>query len=231
MLLVYKLYFQLNFFYKFALQKYIYFLLNWKLRLTLTKPKMVNIILGLQRIGSSPRHTFAQAMTIEPDGDAAYIIGGWGTDSQCSVYRIELPENLCSLHPTKHSCLQSPGCGYCASQHENSVIDEVCHSNTKECPIGNLGYTSSKIFFFIILFLFVYKFFIGIIIWKPYNKKFLFSSHNEIIYENFLFSFEGDKQKLIIFITFVNWMYDLFYDVELLVRSFILFFLMQNIFG
>lgn len=75
-------------------------------------------------------------MTIEPDGDAAYIIGGWGSDSQCSVLRLELPDDLCSLWSTKFSCLRMSGCGFCAYKTGEEVTSEVCHSNNKECPLS-----------------------------------------------------------------------------------------------
>lgn len=100
----------------------------------------------MDRIGTLPGHTFAQAMTIEADGDAAYVIGGWGSDSQCSVYRIELPADLCALWPTKSTCLHVPGCGYCANEQDDSVIEELCHSNTKDCPLGNSGYTQGTFY-------------------------------------------------------------------------------------
>lgn len=76
-------------------------------------------------------------MTIEPDGDAAYVVGGWGSDSQCSVYRIELPADLCSLSLSRSNCLRIPGCAYCGTEHEEGVIaEEACHNNTARCPIG-----------------------------------------------------------------------------------------------
>jgi len=42
----------------------------------------------VEKIGTFPKQTYAQAMTIEPDGDAAYVIGGWGFDSQATVLKI-----------------------------------------------------------------------------------------------------------------------------------------------
>lgn len=95
------------------------------------------IILGIDRVGSTPGQTFAQAMTIEPDGDAAYVVGGWGSDSQCSVYRIDLPADLCSLSQAKDNCLHIPGCAYCSIEDDEGVIGAVaCHNNSGRCPIA-----------------------------------------------------------------------------------------------
>jgi hypothetical protein len=90
---------------------------------------------ALEKVGPLPIQTYAQAMTIEPDGDAAYIVGGWGSDSQCTVLRLELPDDLCSLWPTRDSCFRMAGCGYCAYKLGDEVTSEVCHSNAKECPL------------------------------------------------------------------------------------------------
>ncbi|XP_001814936.2 multiple epidermal growth factor-like domains protein 8 [Tribolium castaneum] len=100
---------------------------------------------ALEKVGPLPIQTYAQAMTIEPDGDAAYIVGGWGSDSQCSVLRLELPEDLCSLWPTRDSCFRMAGCGYCAYKVGEEVMSEVCHSNAKECPLQDSPANASKI--------------------------------------------------------------------------------------
>lgn len=104
-----------------------------------TTPRTFNTenFLGIERVGMAPGQTFAQAMTIEPDGDAAYVIGGWGSDSQCSVYRIELPADLCSLAHARSNCLHIPGCAYCGVETEDGVTAaEACHNNTDRCPIA-----------------------------------------------------------------------------------------------
>nr|CAI5852919.1 unnamed protein product [Callosobruchus analis] len=87
------------------------------------------------KVGPSPRQTYAQAMTVEPDGDAVYVIGGWGLDSQSSVLRIELPVDLCNLWPRKRACLAVSGCGYCANKVNEEVRSQQCHANTRECPL------------------------------------------------------------------------------------------------
>lgn len=103
------------------------------------------LVLGIERVGVAPGQTFAQAMTIEPDGEAAYVVGGWGGDSQCSVYRIELPVDLCSLSPSKLNCLHIPGCAYCGRQEDDSFVsEEACHNNTDKCPIADVGYGKCK---------------------------------------------------------------------------------------
>ncbi|RZC40710.1 Kelch 3 domain containing protein [Asbolus verrucosus] len=95
---------------------------------------------ALEKVGPLPIQTYAQAMTIEPDGDAAYIVGGWGSDSQCSVLRLELPDDLCSLWSTRNSCLRMPGCGYCAYKVGNETISERLNSQTREEFVTNLLY-------------------------------------------------------------------------------------------
>jgi hypothetical protein len=100
---------------------------------------------ALEKVGPLPIQTYAQAMTIEPDGDAAYIVGGWGSDSQCTVLRLELPDDLCSLWPTRDSCFRMAGCGYCAYKLGDEVTSEVCHSNAKECPLQDSPSNASKI--------------------------------------------------------------------------------------
>lgn len=88
--------------------------------------------------------TYAQAMTIEPDGDAAYVIGGWGTDTQSTVLRIELPSDLCNLWPKKNTCLRIPGCAYCSNKVENEILSEICHTNTNDCPLQTLPTSKYK---------------------------------------------------------------------------------------
>lgn len=98
------------------------------------------IFSGTEKVGPFPSQTYAQAMTVEPDGDAVYVIGGWGIDTQSTVLRIELPVDLCNLWPKKSSCLGVPGCGYCANKFQEDIISEQCHTNTKECqldPVSN----------------------------------------------------------------------------------------------
>lgn len=95
-------------------------------------------LLGVEKIGPYPSQTFAQAMTVEPDGDAIYVIGGWGVDTQSTVLRIEIPTDLCNLWPKRMECLKLPGCGYCANKVGEDIVADKCHTNTKECPLGNL---------------------------------------------------------------------------------------------
>lgn len=78
-------------------------------------------------------------MTIEPDGDAAYVIGGWGIDTQSTVLRLELPLDLCNLWPKKNNCLRVPGCAYCSNKVEDGIVSEVCHSNIEDCPLEALA--------------------------------------------------------------------------------------------
>lgn len=74
-------------------------------------------------------------MTIEPDGDAIYVIGGWGIDTQSTVLRIELPIDLCNLWTSRFNCSKIRGCGYCANKIEDQIIAEICHSNNMDCPL------------------------------------------------------------------------------------------------
>lgn len=89
----------------------------------------------IEKIGPFPTQTFAQGMTVEPDGDAIYTIGGWGIDTQSTVLRIELPTDLCNLLPKRATCLYMSGCGYCAYKNGDDIISEQCHSNIKECTL------------------------------------------------------------------------------------------------
>uniref|UniRef100_A0A6P7FBW0 Multiple epidermal growth factor-like domains protein 8 n=1 Tax=Diabrotica virgifera virgifera TaxID=50390 RepID=A0A6P7FBW0_DIAVI len=89
----------------------------------------------IEKIGPFPTQSYAQGMTVEPDGDAIYAIGGWGIETQSTVLRIELPTDLCNLLPRRITCLYMSGCGYCASKVGEDIIAEQCHSNTKECTL------------------------------------------------------------------------------------------------
>ncbi|ENN77377.1 hypothetical protein YQE_06202, partial [Dendroctonus ponderosae] len=99
---------------------------------------------SVDKIGSYPKQTYAQAMTIEPDGTAAYVIGGWGIDSQATVLKIELPIDICHLFSTKSSCLRVPGCGYCSNQLANVTVAQICHRNTLECPLDTGNAVASE---------------------------------------------------------------------------------------
>ncbi|XP_074030037.1 multiple EGF like domains 8 isoform X1 [Leptinotarsa decemlineata] len=93
---------------------------------------------AVEKVGPPPTQTYAQAMTVEPDGDAIYTIGGWGIDTQSTVLRMELPADLCNLLPKKFNCLHMAGCGYCANGIAGDVVSEQCHTNTKECSLETL---------------------------------------------------------------------------------------------
>lgn len=83
-------------------------------------------------------------MTVEPDGDAIYAIGGWGVDTKSTVLKIEIPTDLCNLWPKRMECLKLPGCGYCANQLFDNIVEDKCHSNAKECPLAMLRITNCK---------------------------------------------------------------------------------------
>ncbi|XP_030761458.1 multiple epidermal growth factor-like domains protein 8 isoform X2 [Sitophilus oryzae] len=96
---------------------------------------------SVEKIGPHPKQTYAQAMTIEPDGDAAYVIGGWDIDTHTSVLKIELPMDICNLFSTKTTCLRVPGCGYCANKNGDDIVTQICHRNTLDCPLDSTGNT------------------------------------------------------------------------------------------
>ncbi|CAH0556746.1 unnamed protein product [Brassicogethes aeneus] len=100
---------------------------------------------NVDKIGPFPVQTYAQAMTIEPDGDAVYVIGGWGQDTQSSVLRLEIPIDLCNLWSTRHTCLKNSGCGYCAKRLGDELVSEICHSNTQDCPLQDSNSNTSNI--------------------------------------------------------------------------------------
>lgn len=84
-----------------------------------------------------PRKTYAQSMTIDTDGSAIYVIGGWGSDTKCTVYKIQIPKNICSLWPNR-LCLTVPDCAYCAIKLDNEIKKETCHSINQECPLEDV---------------------------------------------------------------------------------------------
>lgn len=96
----------------------------------------INLITdGVKFVGPLPSQTYAQAMTIEPEGDDAYVIGGWGNGAQSSVLRIKLPFDLCTLWPNKDRCLRIPGCAHCAEKYEDQIVEEHCYSHGNKCPL------------------------------------------------------------------------------------------------
>lgn len=75
-------------------------------------------VTGIDRVGPIPTQTYAQAMTFE--NGTAYVVGGWGSESQCKVTRISVPEDLCELWSmSKYKCLQCKGCAFCSSEQYN----------------------------------------------------------------------------------------------------------------
>nr|XP_022913574.1 multiple epidermal growth factor-like domains protein 8 isoform X1 [Onthophagus taurus] len=91
---------------------------------------------SISKIGDLPIQTYAQAMTIELDRNLAYIIGGWGTDTESTVTQITLPSDFCSLWSNK-SCIYIPDCKYCALKNDTSILSESCYWKSKQCPFGN----------------------------------------------------------------------------------------------
>ncbi|KAJ8978062.1 hypothetical protein NQ317_015869 [Molorchus minor] len=99
---------------------------------------------AIEKVGPFPTQSYAQAMTIEPDGDAAYVIGGWGIDTQSTVLKLELPVDLCNIWPKRFNCLRIPGCGYCSYIMNEIIVSEMCHTNIDDCPLVAIG-NSSKV--------------------------------------------------------------------------------------
>lgn len=98
----------------------------------------------ITKVGDYPTQTYAQAMTLELNSDAIYVIGGWGTDIQCSVLQIKLPLDLCSLWLNR-SCIKIPECEYCALEFDNSTMLESCFSGTKQCPLEDIVNTKKHL--------------------------------------------------------------------------------------
>lgn len=62
----------------------------------------------------------------------AYVVGGWGSESQYKVTRISLPEDLCEFwSKSKYRCLQYQGCGFCSSEHAGQSLKH-CLSNSRQ---------------------------------------------------------------------------------------------------
>ncbi|XP_049313887.1 multiple epidermal growth factor-like domains protein 8 [Bactrocera dorsalis] len=66
-------------------------------------------------VGRLPHSTYAEAISIDHDSKAIYVIGGWdGSASQSHVTRINLPDDICQLwSANKYLCRTHKGCSYC----------------------------------------------------------------------------------------------------------------------
>lgn len=69
-------------------------------------------------IGRLPIAAYAQAMALDQDTDAIYIVGGWDGSSQSRVSRLTIPTDLCSMwsNSGKYICRSFLGCNYCAKK-------------------------------------------------------------------------------------------------------------------
>lgn len=87
----------------------------------------------VSRVGPVPGQTYAQAMTFE--NNSVYVVGGWGSESQCKVTRIGVPEDLCELWSgSRYKCLQMRGCGFCSAELANGNNVTHCYSLTRSIP-------------------------------------------------------------------------------------------------
>lgn len=82
-------------------------------------------------VGTPPPPSYGHAMTIEPEAESAYIIGGFDGRIQSCVTKIYLPKDLCSLWNNKDKCLSFLGCSYCAVIEDLGPSSVYCYSNKK----------------------------------------------------------------------------------------------------
>lgn len=66
-------------------------------------------------VGHLQQSTYAEAISIDHDNKAIYVIGGWdGSAAQSHVTRINLPDDICQLWSSgKYLCRHYMGCSFC----------------------------------------------------------------------------------------------------------------------
>ncbi|XP_067001504.2 multiple epidermal growth factor-like domains protein 8 [Anabrus simplex] len=82
-------------------------------------------------VGTPPPPTYSQAMTLDLETGAAYIIGGFDGGIQNHVTRITLPHDLCSLWSSRDKCSSFLGCSFCDVYREDGSNSTYCYSNSK----------------------------------------------------------------------------------------------------
>lgn len=92
-------------------------------------------------IGNLPPPSYAQAMTMDHESGAIYVVGGWDGSSKSRVTRINIPSDLCDLwSSSKPLCLNFMGCSYCSfSQTMPNKIISRCHNSDRRnvCNFNN----------------------------------------------------------------------------------------------
>lgn len=87
----------------------------------------------INRVGPLPMQTYAQAMTFE--NGSIYVVGGWGSESQCKVTKISIPDDMCELwSSSRYKCLQFRGCGFCSIELMDGNNVTHCYSNSRMVP-------------------------------------------------------------------------------------------------
>lgn len=83
----------------------------------------------IEIVGKIPSPTYAQAMTLDHENGAVYVVGGWDGSSQSRVARINLPTDLCELWSSgKFLCRHFLGCSYCSIKPVQEFSSR-CYSN------------------------------------------------------------------------------------------------------
>lgn len=83
-------------------------------------------------IGSAPPSTYAHAMTMDPETNDIYIVGGFDGGIDSHVTRLMIPDDLCALWPTK---CHLPGCSYCAVIQPGGLCNMTfCYNNAHDMP-------------------------------------------------------------------------------------------------
>lgn len=93
----------------------------------------------IEIVGRLPDHSYAEAITVDPDTKAIYMVGGWDGTSQSKVIKLILPEDICQFWSSgKYYCRHYMGCSYCAvSTFEGSTSYCFSSWNSQICEGHN----------------------------------------------------------------------------------------------
>ena len=64
-----------------------------------------------------------------------YVMGGYDSMSHGDLVRLQLPDDLCTLHTDAGTCLNATGCAFCTVHDTNQTF---CYANDGPRPAGCL---------------------------------------------------------------------------------------------
>lgn len=100
----------------------------------------VRLTADVHIVGQLPAPTYAQAMSLDPETENIYIVGGWDGSSHTRVIRINLPEDLCSLWSSgKYLCRHFLDCSFCAVKHQEDHTSHCYSSDRSDVCEGYNG--------------------------------------------------------------------------------------------